>query len=585
MSEQRRLAAIVSADVAGYSRLMGRDESGTLATLKALRQELVDPAIALHGGRIVKTTGDGLLLEFPSVVNAVRCAVEIQTAIVNRSNGMAEDRRIALRIGINLGDIIIDGDDIFGDGVNIAARLQEIATPGGVCVSSRVHDDVRDRLKTVFEDGGTQMLKNIARPVHVWRWTPTSSSARATSAPSPADGPLALPDKPSIAVLPFQNMSGDPEQEYFADGIAEDILTTLSKIRDLLVIARNSSFVFKNQTKDLREISRLLNARFLLEGSVRKMGNRVRLTAQLIDGTDGTHRWADRFEGSLDDVFELQDKITQEIVTALEVELTFGDQVRVMRKRSGSPLVYEHFLRGRELYVQFARQSHAQARRELERALSINANYISAYYLLGYILTDQTRFGWDATASYEAAIECASRAFQADPECWEGHIVIGYVRLFQRRHAEAVNDAERAVALCPSGTDVHHMAGMIHGYDGNFRMAAHLEALAQRLSPLELSVQSIDHARARYHLGEFATARDLARRVLATNPRWLSAMTTLIAALWRLDDSATSLAVAKDLLREHSSFSVSRWSALLPYRRPQDLAYILEPLRLAGLPE
>ena len=286
MTEQRRLAAIVSADVAGYSRLMGRDESGTLAALKALRQEVVDPAIASHGGRIVKTTGDGLLLEFPSVVNAVRCAVEVQTAMADRTAGMAEDRRIAFRVGINIGDIIVEGDDIFGDGVNVAARLQEIAAPGGICISSRVHEDVRDRLDTAFDDGGTQTLKNIARPVQVWRWQPGTAVA---PKPAPAPTALPLPDKPSIAVLPFQNMSGDPEQEYFVDGMVEDIITGLSRFKSLFVIARNSSFAYKGKSPDVRQVGRELGVRYVLEGSVRKAGNRLRITAQLIDAASGAH--------------------------------------------------------------------------------------------------------------------------------------------------------------------------------------------------------------------------------------------------------------------------------------------------------
>jgi TolB-like protein len=569
---ERRLAAILVADVVGYSKLIGSDEAGTLAQLQVLRANIIEPTIGKHVGRLFKAVGDGFLVEFASAVQAVEAARAIQHANA--------EGKLPLRIGIHIGDVVVQGGDLMGDGVNIAARIEGVADAGGIAISRAVHEQVRDKLNVGFEDKGEIALKNLARPVHVFALgrgeTPTAQRTPTT---------LVLPDKPSIAVLPFQNMSGDAEQEHFVDGIAEDILTTLSKIRELLVIARNSSFAFKGQARDLREIGRRLGARYLVEGSVRKAGNRVRLTAQLIDGSDGSHRWADRFEGNLDDVFELQDRITQEIATALEVELTMGEQARVWRKRSGSPLVYEHFLKGRNLYPQFSRQTHAQARSELERALSTNPSFAPALYFLGYVLTDQTRFGWEPTASYDAALDCAARAFHADPEGWEGYLITGYARVFQRRHAEAVAAGERAVALCPSGTDVHHMAGMFHGYDGNFRMAAHYEALAQRLSPLELGVQSIDHARARYHLGEFATARDLARRVLATNPRWLSAMTTLIAALWRMDDTATSRAIAKDLLREHPSFSVARWSAMLPYREPQDLNYILEPLRLTGLPE
>jgi adenylate cyclase len=338
MSEQRRLAAIVSADVAGYSRLMGRDESGTLAALKALRQEVVDPAIAKHGGRIVKTTGDGLLLEFPSVVNAVRCAFEVQQAMAAKIADVPEDRRITFRIGINIGDIIVDGDDIFGDGVNVAARLQEIAEPGGICISTRVHEDVRDRLDTVFDNGGVQTLKNIARPVQVWRWSAgTSVPSRPVSAPTA----LPLPDKPSIAVLPFQNMSGDPEQEYFADGMAEDIITALSRFKSLFVIARNSSFAYKGKSPDMRQVGRELGLRYVLEGSVRKAGNRLRITAQLIDATSGVHAWADRFEGSLEDAFALQDEVTVKAVAAIAPRVQRAEIERARRRPPGNTDAYD----------------------------------------------------------------------------------------------------------------------------------------------------------------------------------------------------------------------------------------------------
>jgi TolB-like protein/class 3 adenylate cyclase/tetratricopeptide (TPR) repeat protein len=582
MTEQRRLAAIVSADVAGYSRLMGRDESGTLAALKAIRQDVVDPAIATHGGRIVKTTGDGLLLEFPSVVNAVRCAIEVQTAMADRTAGMAEDRRITFRVGINLGDIIVEGDDIFGDGVNVAARLQEISAPGGICMSSRVHEDVRDRLDTAFDDGGTQTLKNIARPVQVWRWQPGTAVARKSASAPTA---LPLPDKPSIAVLPFQNMSDDPEQEYFADGIAEDVITTLSKIELLMVIAHNSSFVFKHQPKDVREIGRILGVRYVLEGGVRKSGNRVRLTAQLIDSLDGSHVWADRFDGDLDDVFELQDRITQEIVTALEVRLTHGEQARVWRKRSGSPLVYEHFSKAWNYYINFGKHTHARAKEACERALAINPGYTPALLILGFTLVDQVRFGWDAAATYEAALDCADRALLADPQSSDAYMIRGYAWTFLRRHDEATEAGENAVALSPSSHPAYHMAGMFHGYAGDFRKAAAYEEQAQRLSPLSINQSMIDEARARFHLGDFAAARDISMRVLKSQRRWLTAQTTLIAALWNLGNTAEAQSIARDLLAEHPTFSVRRLASGLPYRRQEDLEALVGPLRLAGLPE
>ena len=320
MAATRRLAAILAADVAGYSRLMGADEEGTLERLKALRRELVDPKIAEHHGRIVKTTGDGLLVEFASVVDAVRCAVAVQQAMPERNTGVAADSRIELRIGINLGDVIVEGDDLYGDGVNIAARIEALADAGGVFVSNTVHDHVRDRLPFLFEDLGEQQVKNIARPVRVYRVRPEAPSlalprmrGRGSAWVGAAEPPaLPLPDKPSIAVLPFANMSGDPEQEYFADGMVEEIITALSRIRWLFVIARNSSFTYKGQAVDVKQVGRELGVRYVLEGSVRKAGNRVRITAQLIDALTGAHLWADRFDGSLEDVFELQDKVAVE---------------------------------------------------------------------------------------------------------------------------------------------------------------------------------------------------------------------------------------------------------------------------------
>jgi adenylate cyclase len=586
---ERRLAAILAADVAGYSHLMGADEEGTLARLKAIRRSLVDPAITKHRGRIVKTTGDGMLATFASAVDAVRCAVEVQRGVAVHSADVAQHLRIEFRVGIHVGDIIIDEDDIFGDGVNVAARLEGIAEPGGVCISDDAQRQVRAKVDIAFDDMGPQSLKNIAEPMRTWRCRidANSSSATPMKLPVGAAQPLALPDKPSIAVLPFQNMSGDPEQEYFVDGIAEDVLTTLSKIHELMVIARNSSFVFKGQTRDIREIGRTLGARYLLEGSVRKVGNRVRLTAQLIDSLDGHHLWADRYDGGVDDVFDLQDRITQEIVSALEVQLTLGEQARVWRKRSGSPLVYEYCLKGRSLYLNFAKHTHAQARAEFERALEINPIFTPVLYMLGLTLTDQARFGWEIerAATYEAALDCAARALGADPGCGEAYTTIGYVRTFQRRHEEAVAAGEKGIALSPSGADAYHMAGMYHGYAGNFQKAALYAEQAQRLSPIASIVSMVDEARARVHLGDFTAARDTALRVLTAKPRWLTAQTTLVAALWNLGSEGEARGVVRELLVRHPGFSVSRWALGLPYRRQEDLDTLINPLRMAGLPE
>jgi adenylate cyclase len=587
---ERRLAAIVAADIAGYSRLMGLDEVGTARALREHRA-VSDALVAKHGGRIVKTTGDGVLLEFPSVVDAVECAVAVQAVMAERNEGVPQDLRMLYRIGINLGDVLIEGDDILGDGVNVAARLEGIAEPGGISVSASAYDQVRSKIAVEFADLGEQRLKNIDRPVRVYAAKLSDRSGKgapvvSTSGPD-TNKPLPLSDKPSIAVLPFQNMSGDPEQEYFVDGIAEDVLTTLSKIQELMVIARNSSFAFKGQTRDVREIGRVLGARYVLEGSVRKAGNRVRLTAQLIDTTDGSHRWADRFDGGLDDVFDLQDRITQDIVAALEVQLTGNEQARVWRKRSGSPLVYEHFLKGRTLYEKFARHTHAQAKVQFERALEINPVFAPVLYMLGLTLTDQARFGWeqDRAATYEAALDCATRALAADPSCGQAYLVIGYVRTFQRRHDEAVVAGEKAIAVSPSGADVYHMAGMYHGYAGDFRKAALYEEQAQRLSPLVIFVSMVDEARARFHLGDFIAARDISLRVLKEKPRWLTAHSTLVAALWNLGKEEEARIFAKELLARNPDFSVVRWAHSLPYRHQEHLDALIKPLQLAGLPE
>jgi adenylate cyclase len=585
---ERRLAAVLAADVAGYSRLMGVDEEGTLARLKEVRGTFVDPAVSSHRGRIVKTTGDGILVEFASAVDAVRSSLELQSRMAELNASSPQQQRIEFRIGIHVGDIIIDNGDIFGDGVNIAARLENIADPGGICLSDDAYRHIRSKVDIAFEDMGRQTLKNITEPIRAWRMKIGSKVAGARGPISTEPHPVRpLSGKPSVAVLPFQNMSGDSEQEYFADGIADDVLTTLSKVQELMVIARNSSFAFKGQNRDIREIGQILGARYLLEGSVRKIGNRVRLTAQLIDSRDGGHLWADRFDGNLDDVFDLQDRITQEIVEALEVQLTVGEHARIWRKRSGSPLAYDHVLKGRALYVNFARHTHAQALKHFEQALEINPNFMPALYLLGLTLTDQARFSWkkDESDTYQAALACADRALASDPGFGEAYLVIGYVRTFQRRHDEAVAAGEMAISLAPSSSDAHHMAGMYHGYAGNFRKAVIYEEHAQQLSPLERNESMVDEARARFHLEEFAAAHDIASRVLKERPLWLTAQSTLIASLWSMGQKDEARMISRELLTGHPSFTLARWAKLLPYRRQDDLDALVSPLRMAGLPE
>jgi TolB-like protein len=577
----RRLLAVFAADVEGYSRLMGADEVGTLKGLTE-RRAILDRIIGEHRGRIANTAGDSVLAEFGSAVDAVQCAVEAQAALGEANTGVPSGKQINFRIGVHIGDVMVRAGDLFGDGVNIAARLQTLTTPGTVCISGATYDQVRKVLPMTFVDLGVQQVKNIQEPIRTYQVNAASETRELAFASPPP-----LPDKPSIAVLPFQNLSGDPEQEYFADGVAEDVLTTLSKLQELMVIARNSSFVIKGQTRDIREIGRTLGVRYVLEGSVRKAGNRVRLAAQLIDSLNGSHVWADRFEGDLGDVFELQDRITQDIVSALEVSLTFGEEVRVWRKRSGSPLVYEHYHKGRTLYVNFAKHTHAQARSEFERALAINPAYTPALSLLGFTLTDQARFGWqkDETTSYETAVECATHALAADPESDEAYVTLGYARLFQRRHEDAVAAGEKAIALCPNSARAYHMAAMFHGYSGDIRKSAEYEQQAQRLSPLGRNESMVDEARVRFHLGDLAAARHIASRVLIDKPQWLTAQTVLVAALWSLGSEDEARIMVRKILANHPNLTVSRWAQGLPYRHQKHLDALITPLRLAGLPE
>jgi adenylate cyclase len=371
---ERRLAAILAADVAGYSRLMGADEEGTLERLKALRRELLDPKIAEHHGRIVKTTGDGLLVEFASVVDAVRCAVAVQQAMPQRNADVATDSRIELRIGINLGDVIVEGDDLYGDGVNIAARIEALADPGGVLISSTVHDHVRDRLPFIFEDLGEQQVKNIARPVRVYRFRDIGTAVKSTAAET-----LPLPDKPSVAVLPLANMSSDPEQEYFADGIAEDIITALSRYPSLFVIARNSTFTYKGRAVDVKQVGRELGVRYVLEGSLRQGNNRIRVTAQLVEAATGTHVWADRYDRDLADIFAMQDEITEAVTVAIAPAIAEAEQQRAMRKPPESLDAWAAYQRGLWHLRKASAEDNALAERFFQQAIDLDPMFAGGY--------------------------------------------------------------------------------------------------------------------------------------------------------------------------------------------------------------
>jgi len=484
MSRTRRLAAILAADVAGYSRLMGADEEGTLERLKALRRELVDPKIAEHHGRIVKTTGDGMLVEFPSVVDAVRCAVEVQEAMPERNTGIAVDNRIQLRIGINLGDVIVEGDDLYGDGVNIAARIEALADIGGVFVSNTVHDQVRDRLPFVFEDLGEQQVKNIARPVRVYR----VHDVDANSSSGPTPPALPLPDKPSIAVLPFANMSGDPEQEYFVDGMVEEIITALSQIRWLFVIARNSTFTYKGRPVDVKEVGRELGVRYVLEGSVRKAGRQVRITGQLIDALTGTHLWAGRYDGSLEDVFELQDRVAVSVAGIIEPALQAAEMRRSAARPTTDLTAYDLYLRALAAFYPITKEGLIEALGLLEQAIAIDRHYGPALAWAAICHRRLVEDGWaeEPETSRRKASDLARQALQAgenDPGTLaNAAIVLAY---FGEDIGAMIGLVDRALTLNPSFARGWYVSGVLRLWAGEPDLAIEHVETSLRLSPRE----------------------------------------------------------------------------------------------------
>ncbi len=485
MSEgtQRRLAAIVSADVVGYSRLIGVDETGTLAALRAHRAELIDPLIAEHGGRIVKTMGDGLLLEFPSVVNATQCVLEVQRTMVERNEGIEENRRITFRVGINLGDIVTEGDDIHGDGVNVAARLQENSAPGGLALSGIAYEGLGSLVDAAVEAGGQHQFKNIARSIQVWRWSPYGSTAAPAVATTSAE--LQLPDKPSIAVLPFDNMSGDPEQEYFADGISEDIITALSKFRWFFVSARNSTFAYRGTAINIKQIGQELNVRYVLEGSVRKAGKRVRITAQLIEAQSGNHIWADRYDRDLEDIFDLQDEIQQAIVAAVEPELVSAEFQRASKKSSDDLAAWDLLQQAMWHLNQRNEEDTSRAVKLFEETIARDSSMARAYSGYSRTLINMIGYGWSRKPEehLRKTKELALEAVRKDDSDPFNHDALGRVFSFHNDPENAIREHRIALKLNPNSAYTHWgLAEALRMADRHEEALTHLEE-AIRLSP------------------------------------------------------------------------------------------------------
>jgi TolB-like protein len=579
---ERRLAAILAADVAGYSRLTGLDEEGTHARLQEHLRSLVDPKIAEHRGRVVKNTGDGLLAEFSSVVDAVRCAVDIQRGMVERNVEVPEEKRIEFRIGINVGDVMIDRGDIFGDGVNVAARLEALAEAGGICVSGRVQEDARGKLDIAFEDAGEQQLKNIARPVRVYR-------VRLSGAAPSSQPALPLPDKPSIAVLPFQNMSGDPEQEYFADGIVEEIITALSRFRQLFVIARNSSFTYKGRPVDVKQVGRELGVRYVLEGSVRKAANRVRITGQLVDALTMAHLWADRFDGALEDIFELQDKVSEKVVGAIAPKLEQAEIERSKRKPTESLHAYDYYLRGRAIMPYVTEKVTNEALALFSKAIDLDPDFASPYAWVAscYFWRKVNGYGGDRALEKAETARLVKRAAElgrddADTLAQAG-IALAYVVGDLDGAATMV---DRALTLNQNSVTVWHNSGWINVWRGEPETALKHLANAMRLSPLDPFLFGMQHgiAFAHFFAGRYSEAASWAEQASREGPTSFLGPIALLAASHALAgqmgkaQEAVALLLQRDPTRSVTTHRV-------PHCRPEDLAKYEEGLRKAGLPE
>jgi TolB-like protein len=577
----RRLAAILAADVVGYSRLMEQDEAGTLAALKARRKEILQPLVAEHQGRIVKVMGDGVLVEFASAVNAVACAVELQKRMAAANDGAPEERRVLLRVGINLGDVIVEGGDLYGDGVNVAARLQEMSEPGGICITGKVHDEVRGKLDLAFDDLGAREVKNIAAPVRIY-------SARLEPSVS-VSAPLSLPAKPSIAVLPFVNMSGDVEQEYFSDGITEDLITALSKIRWFFVIARNSTFAYKSRSVAPRELGRDLGVRYVLEGSVRKGGNRVRISAQLVDAASGHHVWAERYDRDLEDIFALQDEMIETIVRAIEPELGRAERERARRKPPGSLDAWELFQRGLWYHYRFTRDDIAEAERCFHRAIEVDPTFALPFAALAHACYWDALFGYatDVKKTLAKGLDLARKAVSLDDREAFAHFSLGRIQTLRAELDGAIAELEQAIELNPNFAHAYYGLGIALVWAGQPAQGMNRIDTALRLNPRDPSVWTFQAGRALalFLLDRLDEAADWAQRSTQSVPTGLWAHGVEAAVLAHLGRDREAAAALAQVYRLKPNFSAEFVREVFPFRVAAHRDRFLDALRRAGLPE
>lgn len=578
--ETRRLAAIVAADVVGFSRLVGLDEEGTLRSLRSHRKELTDPLIVEHRGRIANTAGDSLLVEFPSVVEAVRCMTAVQEGMADRNSDLPADQQIVFRVGIHVGDVVENGEDLLGDGVNIAARLETLCAPGAITISEDAHRQVRDRLDAHWSEGGDHEVKNIARPIRVWQWNPAEGVLKPTHPAVPVK-------KPSIAVLPFDNMSGDAGQEYFSDGIAEDLITSLSKLRWLFVIARNSTFVYKGESVSVQDVGSALGVRYVLEGSVRRAADRVRITAQLVEADSGNHLWAERYDRDMTDVFAVQDDITTRIVAALDPAIRNFETHAALRKPPASLQAWDHLLRGLWQVSRYHKDSNLEARAEFEKAVELDPHYARALAWLASTYVYDVMFDWtdDKETALKTADGLAIEARRLDGQDPFSHTVVAAECFWSRRFERGRHAIERALELDPNSFEGHYIHGGFLNYLGEVEASIEASETALQLSPHDPiawhCLGSLAHAN--YNLRAYERAVDAADRAIAIRPGYLFARIVKTASLGQLDKTEAAARSLEGLKGRSSSFSTSVFD-YYPFAIEEQRQHLIDGIIKAGEP-
>lgn len=581
---QRRLAAIVSADVVGYSRLMGADEAGTLAMMQHHRAELWNPTIEAFGGRVVGTAGDSILVEYASAVAAVESVIAVQRGMADRNADLPEDRRMLLRIGVNIGEVIVADDDIFGDGVNVAARLQEVAAPGGLAVSGNIHEQIAGKLEESFADDGAQEFKNIARPVQVWRWSPSALDAPAAQA---VKAPPMLPDKPSIAVLPLENMSGDPEQDYFSDGVTEDIITELSRFAEFHVIARNSTAVYKGRPTDPTDVARDLGVHYVLEGSIRRAGQRIRVTAQLIDGATGNHLWAERYDREIEDIFDLQDDITRSIAGALGAKMRDISWALAIRKKPTDIDAYDLTLQAWSHLHRFTSAENLEARRLATQAKDLAPDSAEAYVLLSWTYSLEARQLWvdDVAGGFGTAHALAREAVKLDDRSYAAHQSLGFAEVYEGLHDRGLDSLRKSIELNPNFATGYANLGDALTLSGRAEEGLAEIETAIRLSPHHPAFYETARGRAQFALGRYQAAERSLVDVLKSFADTLTPRMLLAATLTAMDRPEEATIEIDKLIDVRPGFTLRDVPRSMPYKDPEDLNRLLDALRQAGLPE